>query len=318
MGFERNGFSGSIQRNAGFSGALEPKACRAGRRFRLERWYLVGGVKSGHGLDRWFGKHLAVVCAFGLLSLVPTPASTYECSGWTPLRLWDGSFSVPRERQGYLVHNNTGTVVFVYHPETRSRYTFAPGRSGRLGQDGRVLKFHPSEIVCGSIDCSKRCIVRLALINLVPVVVLELAGRQPPPGYASVPRRASGPVTPPRVRPAASRRVRARPVEVSREPSEIVRVYLEKMVHIYCRYRGVELRRRLEELKDSYTNKLRRVLPQDVVPDVGRYESVCRCVNELAASGMNTTKIFAEKRCGDASTRQLRARIIDRLRTRVK
>ena len=279
---------------------------------------MLGGVHNGKGLGRSFSKRLAAVWAVGFLCLVPLATWAYECSGWTPIRLWDGSFSIPRERQGYLVHNNTGTVVFVYHPATRSRYTFAPGQSGHLGHDGRVLKFHPSDIICGSLDCSRQCVVRLALIDLVPVVVLELAGRRPAPRY--VRRSPAASRSPARVptQQTTSHRFRPSPDQVREDPCEIVRVYLEKMVHIYCRYQGVELRRRLDDLKDHYVNRLRRMVPRDVFTDMGRYESICQCVNKLAASGMDTKKIFKERRCGGSSTKQLRARIVNRLRTRIK
>ncbi len=290
----------------------------SGWKSSLQGWYLVGGAQKGHGLGRLLGQRLAAVWAVALMSLVPLAALAYECSGWTPLRLWDGSFSVPRERQGYLVYNNTGTVVFVYHPETRSRYTFAPGQSGHLGQDGMVLKFHPSEIICGSLDCRRQCTVRLALIDLVPVVVLELAHRRPAPRYVRRQAPSSQPPERRQIRKKTSARVRPVPDQVRADPCAVVRVYLEKMVHIYCRYQGVELGRRLNDLKYRYANRLRRMVPQDIFADVGRYESICQCVNKLAASGMDTKKIFTERRCGDFTTKQLRARIIDRLRTRIK
>jgi hypothetical protein len=160
--------------------------------------------------------------------------------------------------------------------------------------------------------------VRLALIDLVPVVVLELADRPRAPRYV----RRSPADSRPRARVPTQRttsgRFRPLPDQVREDPSKIIRVYLEKMVHIYCRYQGLELRRKLNDLKDRYANRLRRMVPQDIFADVGRYESVCQCVNKLAASGMDTNKIFAERRCGDSTTKQLRARIIDRLRTRIK
>jgi hypothetical protein len=98
------------------------------------------------------------------------------------------------------------------------------------------------------------------------------------------------------------------------DPCDIVRTYLEKMVNAYYRSRGTDRERRLAELRTVYDVQLRPILPKEIRSELERYEATCQCIHDLKNKGMDLKAIYSEKRCGDLSTKEMRSRIVARLR----
>ena len=269
---------------------------------------MVGRLKS-HRLATTLGtRNLFVSFVVALLSVAPLGACAYVCSDWVPTRVWNPAYYIPKKRGAYQVYNNTGVTVFVYHQRSGTRYTFRPGQSGYLATNGGKLEFHPSELRCGSPEAGKECIIRFAMFGQAPGIVLELP-RYRPAAYVR-----------PRV---AVRRQPRQPTRATQRPpsgrsqsyhagdaGEILRTFLERMVHIYCHSRGAEKERKLADLRSAFNRRLRGRIPRNIYPELERYESVCRCIHEQIRSGAPLATIFKERRCGGRSTKQIRAEIV--------
>lgn len=235
----------------------------------------------------------------------------------------------------YCVYNTTGERVFVYHEKTGAKYTLGPGENGYLTHKGAKLQCHPNELRCGFLDGRRQCVVRLAPFGYKPGIVLEALDFRP--AYPVRPRAVAPPPamharemqSPQRESRPSAREVQPPPQEVrkaSAPPSarsetvnlpELLRLLLERMVHVYHRERGEEKDRKLAGLKEVFDRNLAGILPKDTAAKLKDYEALCQCIHQRAASGMSLDEIFREGRCGTRSTRELRTEIVNEFTQRL-
>ncbi len=249
----------------------------------------------------------AVVC-MALATVLPG-----LCWGWGLGRTEDSWPLDPRREDSYAyrIHNNTGTAADVLHDRLGVRYSFAPGQTAFLAAAGCKLKFHPSEIRCWTNVPCTRCIIRPAVVDTAAVLMLELVGTAPPSNIARM-RHATL-----RAQPAAA--IVQQPTRSPAQGTNLdvpgtLREFMERMVHVCYYSRGAEKDRKLGQLKQTYQERLQHVLPQNILSELGNYEAVCQCIHKQASSGLSMSEIFSRKRCGDFTTREMRARILSALR----
>ncbi|GEM_PF-865844 len=253
-------------------------------------------------------KSLPIFFAVALLFLTPAPAIPYVTAPWSPGMLWESRNAATPEPLAYLLYNNTGTPVFVHHYKTGANFTFDRAQSGYLTYERKRLKFHPTELRCSSVQPSKRCVVRFVRFGLVPGLVLELLDSQPIDYIKEK-----------RVDFKQQRHVPGNLVSPSSQSGKgadlrkPLRIYLERMVHIYYHSRGADKNRKLANLRSMFNSTLRQMVPKDLLSNLERYEAVCQCIHNGARSGLSIQEIFRQKTCDTRTTKQIRSEILNRL-----
>lgn len=115
---------------------------------------------------------------------------------------------------------------------------------------------------------------------------------------------------------------RSLPIEVSPADSEnmpnqctLLRDYMERLAHIYYNSSNAAEDRRLRLLKAKYRPLVDRTLAPDLAVELEKYESLCRCIHDMLASGLSMPAIHARRICGRITTKEKRLEILARCRS---
>lgn|GEM_PF-3224512 len=92
---------------------------------------------------------------------------------------------------------------------------------------------------------------------------------------------------------------------------ETLRIYLERLVHVYCHASGDDKDAKIQALKSQYGPLFERDLPGNILREVRTYERICECLGERRLHGVSLWEIHDRGLCGEMSTKRKRQEILD-------